>query len=155
MVSTFNESEFRSNIIELIHFVYPNLAGEKMMDIQIENISRLGTDYQYSNDGTMKYYAGDRIVRVSMELFSPNAMEMVSHIKDMWGTVVLRSKMQNMKICHILGDDVYDSSRIHGETQFVNSVEWVTKFQAITEYSVDIDELSYINNVELDGEIYK
>jgi hypothetical protein len=169
MIVTFDEQQFRTNVIALIKSVYPDLvvvarnqnvtqpvdisAGERMMDIEVESVVQLGTDYVYTEDGTSVYYAGDRIVQVSLELFAPDATTMMENMRSLWRTIVFYDKMRRLKITHIHGGDVYNTTRVHGETQYVTSVEYVTKFQAITEYMIDIDELSYIDSTEIEGQI--
>jgi len=146
------ESDFRVSLISLINTVLPSVpvvrrnqnvsqvadiaSGDPMMDIDVERIIKVGTDYTLpiTEDGTL-YWCGDRLVQVSLELFSPNALDKMTNFRDILETYSYREKMNALGIMEQrVHSEPRSTTRLHGETQYVESAIYSTRFHATILY---------------------
>lgn len=164
--------DFRTRAISLVKVILPDLVivsrnqnvtqpvdisdGSEMMDINIERVIKTGTDYTIENGDGTTTTIGDRLVQVSFELFSPLAMDKLCRLRDMLELDYIRQIMTNLVFMEQRGADPFDTTRIHGKSNWVTSAEYLTRFHTSVAYTIDKADTSGIvesvvinNNLEV------
>lgn len=112
--------------------------GESMMDIWISNVEKVGTDYIYKyDDGNGNtLWRGDRLVSVEMEYFGSGALSQLTKLRDLAETQELIEFTRDRGFVEERPDgEPLATTRLHGNTKFIESAEYVVKFATYVEYS--------------------
>ena len=166
--NTFPIQSFYQKVIEHIQYVYPNsvvvqrnqnhtmpvdiLIGEELWVLHIERVQKIGTDYEIGHDDNGVWtWRGDRLVRVNMELFSPDALEKLTAFRDWQETENLNDFLIERNIAEMRQADApFDSTRVHGHNTFVPSAIYQTEYHAYVEY---LDERGLIESGTIYGDV--
>ena len=109
--------------------------GDEMMDILVEKVRQVGTDFYTSLDSFgNRIYHGERLVQITLELFSPDALDHLNAFVAMLETEAYIEYMTEMKIMHQRSGDPRNSTRLHGGVQYITSAIYNTRFHAGIEY---------------------
>jgi len=157
----FDETEFRTKIIALVKTMFPTLpvvkrfqnktqvadisASKPMMDLIIERVIPVGTDYPCRTDSAGNtVWHGERLVQLSFELFAPNSLSMLISFKDQLETYAYREYMVSNGYMSQRGvSEPKSSTRIHGETQFIESAIYTDRFHYGIEYIDGVGNLQF------------
>jgi hypothetical protein len=170
----FDSTKFRTDLIDILKTIYPDLiivkrfqnvsqvvdisAGDTMMDIHIEKVVKRGTDYvasyRYGDDEDQTLWMGDREVRVELELFAPDALSKMLVIRDMLETFQYRQMMREKGMMEKREyEEPIDTTRIHGETQYVESATYLTSFHYSVYYIDGVGNSTTAGSIEPIGTI--
>lgn len=157
----FDAVKFRTDVIGLFKSMNPTIpvvlrnqnvaqpvtitANQPMMDIVIEKVRRRGSDYMiYNKTDDKDYWVGDREVVVELELFAPNALGIMCDFRDRLRTLAYRQKMRELMIMEkVSQEEPSDTTRIHGNSQYVESAVYPTVFHAtslVADTTTDIEQ---------------
>ena len=161
--------QFRTNSIELVKKIFPDMvvvarnqnvsqpvnvsSGEEMMDINIEIVTKVGTDFEVEIGDGLVELRGDRLVQVSFELFSPLAMDKLCEFRDRLELDYMKQFMTDREFMEQRGANPFDTTRIHGNTNWVTSAEYVTRFHTAVAYRYNRNDTGYIESVEINSNL--
>ena len=157
------EEDFRVRVIQIFNSMNPtipvvnrfqnvtqpsNIRNDgQMADILIERFQKIGTDYMLLNDQGEFVWFGDRLVHVTMEVFSKNALSILTDFRDRLETYSYREMMNELGIMEQrINSEPRSSTRLHGNTKYVESAIYNTRFHATVSY---IDGIGKIEDVLL------
>ena len=164
----FNVNLFYKRLIEIIHYVYPDAIvvqrnQNKALPVDIDNngsfwvvnierIAKIGTDYDLSfDDNGVWTMRGDRLVQVLLDVYGPNALERVTAFRDWFETSNLFDFAKEREIVMQRPDDEpVDTTRVHGNNQYIPSAILIARFHASIDY---IDDRGLIETGTIHGEV--
>ena len=149
------EEAVRIKLIELIKITYDELPivrayqnltqpvdilnGESLLTIDVERIDKLGTDFIYGVDTDTGAYvmAGDRTAQILLELYSPEALGALTHLRDIWETPEYIDIQLNMGMIEQRSNiPPTSSTRKQSKEKYVTSARYITKFNIGIFYTV-------------------
>lgn len=152
-MSYFDEVSFRTAVIGYIKLVFPTLpvvkryqnvaqpvdilSGASMLDFHINYVDKIGTDYMLFSDANgVVTWRGDREVSVEMEYFGANALSNLCKLRDLGETEYLQQYCVNLGFIEQRQDnDPTATTRLHGNTKYVESAVYQTIFETSITYT--------------------
>jgi hypothetical protein len=148
-----SEDAVRTKLIELIKLTYPDLQivkayqnltqpvdilnGEELLTIDVERVNKLGTDFVCGvDDSGLHIMAGDRTAQVLLELYSPNALGILTSLRDIWETPEYVEEMLNLGMMEERSNlPPTSSTRKQSKEKYVTSARYISKFNIGIFYS--------------------
>ena len=164
-----SEEEFAKKFIALVKVTLPDLPivqanqnatqpvdilnGEELMVFDIELVRKTGTDYVIGTDGEIDgnfRLAGDREIQVAIEMFSPRALTVLTHLRDIWETPEYVDVQYNLGIMEKRQSaPPRNSTRKHSKEKFVKSARYITQFHMGVVYTSGDVKLGDITSADV------
>ena len=162
--------DFGIKLGELVHTTFPTiplvkayqnvtqpvdiLTGETLMTFDVERITKTGTDYVSGIDSETGafIFSGDRVVQVMLELYDPEALSVLTHLRDIWETYSYRQIMADLGFMEMRQNTPpLSTTRKHTKQKFVVSARYLTHFHMGINYTAGDKSVGNIDNGTIAG----